>query len=297
MPQRQFRSLFPSARRIEADVDEEIRVHIEFRTAELIRQGLSPAAAREEALRKFGDLKRTRAVCVESDLRRERRMSRRDQLRELVQDLRLGVRQLARRPAFAAVAVLTLAVGIGANSAVFSAADHVLLRPLPYRDAERVVTLWETNRIQGEMKLEVTPGNFLDWQERSGSFEAMGLVEPSGFDLTGDSPPVSVPAWVASEGYLEALGVSPALGRLFEPEEYLRNGPFVVMISHRLWQGRFGADASIVGRTIELDGRAATVVGITPRSLESVPVSHVVDPLVVFAALADGQRDSSLKQQ
>jgi putative ABC transport system permease protein len=144
----------------------------------------------------------------------------------------------------------------------------VLLRPLPYSDVDRVVTLWETNLSAGYDKVEVAPGNFLEWSERSSSFESMALAEPFGFDLTAEGRPVSVPSWLVTEGFFETLGVKPILGRTFLPEEYVQNGPFVVMISHDLWRQRFGSDPSIVGRAIQVDYQAATVVGVLPPELE-----------------------------
>ncbi len=279
-PERRRRPrLIRSARRIREEVEEEIRFHLEMRVAALERGGLDPAAAREEALRMFGDVEKVRAECVRIDTRRERHMRRKEQLAEIRQDLVHGIRQLRRRPGFTAVSIVTLAVGIGATTAVFSAADHVLLRPLPYGESDRVVTLWESKPAAGVGKVEVSPGNFLDWRERSGSFEAMGLVEPFGFDLTGDGPPVAVPVWLVSEGYFEALGVRPFLGRAFLPREYLRpaasdqddaygQGESVVLISHRLWRTRYGSDPAIVGRTIQLDNIGFTVVGVLPPNLE-----------------------------
>ena len=254
---------------IRREVDEEIEFHLEMRRRRLQAEGYTSADAHREALRQFGDLAETRAVCYESDYRREHRMERKEMIFETCEDARLALRQLTRRPAFAIVAVLTLAVGIGANTAIFSAADHVLLRPLPYGDAERVVTLWETDRGTGELKRQVSPGNFLDWRERSRSFEPIALAEPFGFDLTGDGgPPEPAEAWLITEGFLDALGVQPVLGRAFLPDEHRANAGFNVLISHRLWRDRLGGDSSIVGRTIELDRRAATVVGVLPPRIE-----------------------------
>lgn len=262
-----LRRLLRGSRQIRDEVDEEIEFHLEMRAAELRRRGLSPADAKAEALRQFGNLEDTRDICFEADRRRARQMHRREVLAEMIQDAAHGLRQLRRRPAFTAAAVSTLAVGLGASTAVFSAADHVLLRPLPYEDADRVVTLWETDRARGETKKEVSPGNFLEWRERSASFEVIALAEPFGFDLTGDGPPLSVPAWLVSQGFFEALGVRPMLGRDFLPEEYLPDAEPVVLISHGLWQRRYGAEPSIVGRKVRVDFRPATVVGVLPPDL------------------------------
>jgi putative ABC transport system permease protein len=254
--------------RVRQEVDEEIQTHLDARIAQLERQGLSPAAAREEALRLFGDLEETKKVCLDSDWRRERHVRRKEYYGEMKRDIIHALRQLRRRPGFALVAILTLGVGIGANTAVFSAADHVLLRPLPYADIDRVVTLWETERGTTTDHKEVSPGNMLDWRERSSSFEHLAVAEPYGFDITGDGPPTPLHAWLISEGFFEALGVEPILGRNFVAEEFQPNSGFVVLLSYGLWQRHFGSNPSIVGQTIQIDHQAATVVGVLPPELE-----------------------------
>jgi predicted permease len=257
-----------SPRQIRDDVDEEIRFHLEMRAAALEAEGMDPAAAREEALRRFGDREATRREAIGSDLRLERSAQRREYLGEVAQDLAHGIRQLRTRPGFAIAAVLTLAVGIGASTAIFGAADHVLLRALPYRDVGRVMTVWESDRASNETRRQASPGNLLAWKERCTSFESMGLVEPTGFEFTGQGPPEPVAAWYASDGYFGALGVTPRIGRLFQPEEYREGGAQVVLISYGLWQRRFASDPSVVGRTVELDHQAATIVGVLPPDLE-----------------------------
>ena len=208
-----LRELLRTPRQIREELEEELELHLEMRAQELRRQGYPPAAAREEALRRFGDLEETRSVCLASDRRRERRVERREVLGEVRRDVLVALRQLGRSPGFAVVAALTLAIGIGANTAIFSAADHVLLRPIPYAESERVVTLWERDLAAPEEKREVSPGNFVGWRERTRSFASMALAEPSGYDLTDRLPAEPVEAWRVSEGWFEALGVQPLLGR------------------------------------------------------------------------------------
>jgi putative ABC transport system permease protein len=258
---------FFSPRRIRQEVDEEIRFHIQMTERELTSAGLGEREAREEALRRFGDLEVTRRDCVQSDQRRARRWERRETLHETWRDIVVALRQLAKRPAFAAAAVTTLALGIGANTTIFSAADHVLFRPLPYEDIGRVVTLWETDRSLAGVREEVAAANFIDWSERNGTFEAMGLAEPFGYDLTDQRPPVSVQAYLVTEEWMDALGVQLALGRGFTPEEYAVDGPFVVLIPHAMWQTRFASDPDIVGKTFELNNAQATIVGVLPQGL------------------------------
>ncbi|MGH2779887.1 MAG: ABC transporter permease, partial [Thermoleophilaceae bacterium] len=186
----------------------------------------------------------------------------------LLQDLRYALRSLRKSPGFTAIAVLTLALGIGATTAIFSAVDHVLLRPLPYHEADRVVTLWETAGSMGGTRREVAPGNFLEWERRTTSFSPMGLAEPFGHDLTGQAPPVPLDAWRVTEGFFDALGVEPVVGRTFLAEEYVPDAPPVVLLSHEVWQQRYGSDPDIVGRRIEVDFTPATVVGVLPPGLE-----------------------------
>lgn len=256
-------------KRVVHDVDEEIEFHLEMRSAKLEGSGMTPQAAREEALRQFGDVVETRTDCVGSDARRIRRAGRFGQLQEIGQDVVHGYRQIKNRPVYAVVAILTLAVGIGATTAVFSAADHVLLRPLPYSDAERVVTLWETDVVAGDLKKEVSPGNFLEWRERATAFGGMALAQPFGFDLTTPGePPVSLGTWLVTEGFFEVLGVVPVLGRTFRPEEHVRGGNRVVIISHDFWQQHFGGDPAVIGSSMSLDLTPRTVVGILPRGIE-----------------------------
>ena len=264
---------------IRADVDDEIWFHLEMRIEELIREGRSPAQAREEAVRMFGDLEGTRAEMSAADRRRERRARRRDYLGEVLQDLTHAHRQLRRRPAFAMVAVLTLAVGIGANTAVFSVADHVVLRPLPYEAPERVLAIWEVDPRAGQARREVAPGNFVSWRDRARSFASMALIQPDGFDLTSpDGPPAAVRSWGVTEGFFETIGARPILGRSFLPEEHAPNAPRAVILSHRMWQQRYGSDPKIVGGTIQLDFSPATVVGVAPPWLQYPDESDLYNP-------------------
>ncbi len=210
-------------------------------------------------------------------------MRRTEYLHETLQDIRHGLRQMRRQPAFASAVILTLAVGIGATTAVFSTADHVLLRPLPYAEAGRVVTLWETDQRTGTRR-EVAPGNFLAWKERNTTFERMGIAEPWASDLIrSDGPPEELPVWRVSEGFLEGLGATVVLGRAFVDEEFegtafsdaatgvIRDHSGTgrsVLISDEMWRSRYGEDPAVIGRPIEIDGVARTVVGVLSSGVE-----------------------------
>jgi hypothetical protein len=180
-------------------------------------------------------------------------------------DLRVALRQLAARPAFTAVAVITLALGIGATTTIFSVVDHLMLRDLPFPEPDRIVTLWQANAREGIPRDDVAPGNYLDWKERAASFAAIGAVEPYSFDLTGDGRPEVVLANLVTDGFFDALGVRPSAGRLLQPGDFLPNAGPVAVLGWGLWQRRFGGDPSLIGRAIVLDGRPTTVVEPPPR--------------------------------
>jgi putative ABC transport system permease protein len=183
-------------------------------------------------------------------------------------DLRIAFRQLAKRPSFALVAIVTLALGIGATTTIFSVVDHLMLRDLPFPEADRVVTLWQSNAREGIDRDDVSPGNYFDWKERSASFAAMGAIEPFSFDLTGDNRPEVVLANYVTGGVFEALGIQPVAGRLLQADDFRDNAGAVAVVGWGLWERRFGGDPNLVGRTIVLDGQPTVIVGILPRDLD-----------------------------
>ncbi len=182
----------------------------------------------------------------------------------LWQDLRYGFRVLTRKPGFTLVAIITLALGIGANTAIFSVVNKLLLDRLPYNDPDRIITLWERLPEATATKEKVAPANFLDWRERNQVFDRMAAVYPYGFDYTGGTEPESIRAWLVSEGFFEIFGVRALYGRTFDPEEFKPGSSRVVVIGYGLWQRQFGSDPQIVGRTLQLDNEPFTVVGILP---------------------------------
>ena len=186
----------------------------------------------------------------------------------LIQDIRHAVRQLVAHPGFTVVAVLTLALGIGVTTAIFSVVDHLMLRELPYPESDRIVTVWQDNRREGIPRGDVAPGNYLDWRERSHVFETLGAAEPYSMDLTGQGRPENIFSALVTEGFFEALGVRPQLGRLLQPEDFRQGAGRVVVLSHGLWQRRFGGDGSIVGRTLVLDGAPFVAVGVLPADFD-----------------------------
>jgi predicted permease len=181
----------------------------------------------------------------------------------MLHDLRYAVRGLARSPGFTAAAVLTLALGLGANTAIFSVVDAALLRPLPFRDPDRLMLVWET---QGDWKTRwVAPANFLDWRREARSFEALAGYSSSDLNLTGAGEPERLKAGVVSDNLFDLLGVRPALGRVFRRGED-ESGPRVALVSDALWRRRLGADGGVVGRTVRLNGEPHEVVGVMPAA-------------------------------
>jgi putative ABC transport system permease protein len=180
----------------------------------------------------------------------------------LLQDLRYGVRMLLKSPGFTIVAVLTLSLGIGANTAIFSVVNAVLLRDLPFPESDRIVTLWENNTHDGLERDDVSPANFLDWRERQKSFEELAFANPYSLDYVADGEPVTFRSAMVSKGFFDVLGAVPLHGRVFAPEEYEAGKNKVVILSHGLWQRRFGSDPNVIGRNLTLDEEPMTVVGV-----------------------------------
>ncbi|MGI9627255.1 MAG: ABC transporter permease [Longimicrobiales bacterium] len=183
----------------------------------------------------------------------------------LGKDLKHSVRSLLRRPSFTVVAILTLALGIGATTAMFSAVNAVLLRDLPYNASDQIVALFQVDTQDGERSEGVSAANIRDLAEASTLLSDAAVADPWSHDLIEDGRAISLRSWAVSEGFFEAIGAVPQQGRVFLPEEYLPDSEPVVMVGHSTWQGRFGSDPSLVGRTIVLDGVARTVVGILPQ--------------------------------
>ncbi|MFL6333872.1 MAG: ABC transporter permease [Pyrinomonadaceae bacterium] len=187
-------------------------------------------------------------------------------MRRLIRDLRFGVRMLLKNPGFTLVAVVTLALGIGANTAIFSVVNAVLLRPLDYGEPDRVVALWENVPGKGG-RWRVAPANFLDWRRQNQVFAEVAAFSASTLNLTGEGEPAELSGSRVSEGYFGVLGVRPVLGRAFLAEEYEPGKGQVVMLGQGLWRRRFGSDPNVVGKTIRLDGNAYTVVGVMPAGV------------------------------
>lgn len=221
------------------------------------------------------------------------------------QDVKYALRVLARQPGVTGIAVLTLALGIGANSAIFSAVNAVLLRPLPYDQPARIVTLWEKRPNEGVLDNPVSPADFVDWTKLTASFESMAAFTPTASDLTGTGDPVRLFAGVVSPSFFDVLRVQPMLGRGFRAEESTVGQHQVAILGHQLWTTRFGADPGAIGRNITLNGVPFQVVGVLPKTFEfpddtldlwvplaleglSEPLPRASHQLAVYARLKDG---------
>ena len=190
---------------------------------------------------------------------------------EFVSDVRASVRALTKKPGFTAVVILTLAVGIAANTAIFSVVHGVLLGPLPYPWDDRVVTIWQNAPARAVDREETSPANYFDWLDQSRSFESLGMAEPWGHLLTGDAEPEAIRSWIVSPGFFEALGTQPLLGRVFLPEEYQNGSSPVVIVSYKWWQRHFGGDPNLIGKKLMFNNQWTTVVGIMPPEFEYPP--------------------------
>src|ERR1700737_2348161 len=200
----------------------------------------------------------------------------------LFQDTRYALRQLRKNPGFTAVAVLTLALGIGANTAIFSVVNGVLLRPLAFRDADRLVRVWHVppaKSFPGMTTFSVSAANYLDWQSQNHVFEQMAIYTYHGFTLTGSQKPEQVDAGAVSSGFFATLGVQPMLGRVFVPEEDRPGRSNVVVLSYRFWQEHFGSNADVVGHNINMDGQSYLVAGVMPPSFRFPDVAQVWTPM------------------
>jgi predicted permease len=261
MPRKLFHRLTASLRRrkAEREMDAEMRFHLEMETAENIRRGMNEEEARLAALRSFGGVEQQKEAY--RDARRLRWAE------ELWQDLRYGARMLMKQPGFTFIAVLSLALGIGANTAIFSVVNEVLLRPLPYRDAEQLVLVSESWPARNLPQMGVDPDTFVDWQEQNRVFADMAAFAGGRAVLTGDGEPEEVASQAVTHNLFKLLGVGAALGRGFTADDVKPDQPGVVLISHSLWQRRFGSDPAVIGRrlkiTLGLPGEA-TIVGVMP---------------------------------
>jgi predicted permease len=271
------------ARREEDDFAAELESHVAMHTEDGIRAGLTPAEARRQALIRLGGAEQTRQAY------RERRTL--PWLENLLRDVRYALRGFRRNPVFTITVIATLAVGIGATTAVFSVVDRILFRSLPYAHDDRIVSVGLVQSLERE---EFTLGGFFfDWRDNQKPFEAFASQEalPHACDLVENNP-AQLNCIHAQAGFLPLLGISPVLGRNFLPEEDRPNGSRVALISYGLWQDHFNRDASVINRTIDVDGSPARVIGVLPKGFE-LPTLQAADVMMPFALDEGVERASS----
>jgi putative ABC transport system permease protein len=266
-----FRSLFKRSR-VEQELSDELRFHIEKLIEENVAKGMTPEEARYAALRELGGVDQIKEEC--------RDMRRVNYIENLLQDVRYGLRMLVRNRGFAAVAILTLGLGIGANTALFSVVDAVLLRPLPYADPSRLV--WATERFAfNHWASTVISPDFIAWKDRNQVFEQIGAFGGGvGANLTEVGQPARVSVTSITAGLFSMLGVQPVAGRTFLPGESKQAQRHVAMLSEGLWRSRFGSDPHVLGKSVRLDDDAFTVVGVMPANLR-YPAADIWIPLAL----------------
>ena len=252
------------------DLEEEIRSHLRMEEQENLESGMPPDEAHYAALRRFGN--------VTLAQERSREMWGFPRLESLVQDVRYGLRMLRRSPGFTAVAVITLALGIGAGTVIFSVVNPVLIHGLPYPHANRLVWLYDANKAHPDVKMYVTPLEFLAWKKDSHTFEEVAAVYGLEVTLTGAGEPELLAGNRVTANFFPLLGVRPALGRCFvEGEEH------VAVLSHAFWERRFGSDHDVIGRTLTLDSEPYTVIGVLPSQFRYFPHAEVFLPNVLHS--------------
>ena len=256
-------------RKRDADLERELRSDLQLEEEEQRERGLPPEEARYAAHRAFGNT----GLMKDQTHEAWGWMS----VERLWQDLRYALRQLRRSPGFASVCLVTLALGIGANTAMFSVVQGVILAPLPFPHANRLVFLWE--KRPGVPQLDVSYPNFDDWQRTAHSFDAMSALTFHNFDLTAPGSSEHLIGMKASSGLLKTLGVEPTLGRNFQTPEDQPNASNVALISDQLWRERFASDPRVAGRSVDLDGKSFTVIGVLPPDFHFLADADVITPL------------------
>jgi putative ABC transport system permease protein len=281
----------------EAEIIEELAQHLDDVYQRALTNGASEENARRAVLSELTDqqsllteLQRTqKRPPADTPLPGESRRS--NLLADFFQDLRYAARILWKNPGFTAVAVIALALGIGANTAIFSVVNTVLLRPLPYKDPDQLVMVWEDASRHGYPRDTPAAANFIDWRDQNSTFSGMAAIADNNFNLTGVGDPEQLKGRRVSGDLFPLLGVDPQLGRVFTATEDQPGSQKVVLLSHRLWQRRFGGEASIVGRTLTLNGESYSVVGVMPARFQFPENDDELWVPMAFSAEEAGNRN------
>jgi macrolide transport system ATP-binding/permease protein len=262
-------------RRFRSELDEEMAFHRANAEADFAAQGLSPAEAHRAAARQFGNpaLFQDRSQAIVGF-----------RFETILQDLRFALRQLARNPGFTATAVVMLALGIGASVAIFGFVDAALLKPLPYQNPSRLAILFETNTLGPRFHLSYP--DYLDWKQRTRSFSSLDTFSPYGFMLKTPDGTLKADGASISAGFFHTLGVSPILGRGFYADEDLHSGQDTVLLSYAAWQNRYAGQPDALGKAVNLDGHACTIIGVLPATFHFAPA----EPAEFWRLLQPGKR-------
>ncbi len=268
---------------LEAEMAEEMRLHLELQTAENVRRGMGSVEAGDAALREFGGVEQIK------ERARDGRGWR--WLTDLRQDFRIGMRTLTREPGFAAICVLLLALGVGANTAIFSVVDAVALRPLPVPDPARIMRIWETNAARKVTGFSVSYQDYGDWARASRSWESLAAVDNRNVNVVLQGEPVRLRAVIATSPALPLFGWRVALGRPFSAADDLPGQGAVAILSDVLWRQRFAADPDVIGRAIAIDGKPKTIVGVLAPNPGMAADAEIFLPLPPFASPDRDDRD------
>ena len=279
-----------SRRSIEDDVDDELRFHLEARTEELIRSGMARVEAELQAAREFGDVDDARRYLRRIDGLTEDVIRRRDYMSEFIQDVKYSLRSLGAAPAFAATAMLTLALGIGANTAIFSIVHAVILQPLPFPQPDRLYAIYSANRTAGQLQGPVSAVDLDDWRAQRRQIEDLGgyfyAEGSSGVNLTGRGAPRRLSAVFVTAGFFTALGQPAQAGRLPLENELARGGPDkVVVLTHEFWLREFGGSSAVVQSSLTINGTSYEVLGVLPADFR-FPTDNA-DVFVPFSTIPD----------
>ncbi len=271
--------------RFDRELEEEMRFHLEMQAEENELNGIDPKEARYAASRQFGNSTLLKEESLETWGWRA--------LETLVRDVRYALRTMRNSSGFTATAAITLALGIGANTAIFSVVNAVMLRPLPYREPDRLIRFWESKPQRGWLSFSASAPNYIDWRKRQTVFTDLAVEEITTFNLIHNGDAVRVLAARVTSSFFPVLSVSPALGRNFLPEEELAGHNRVALLSHGLWQRSFGADPELIGRTIQLNGESHTVVGVMPPGFQFVRDTDLWVPIVMDPTVHPWRADRS----
>ena len=285
----------------EAEIVEELAQHLEQVYERSLKSGASEAEAKETALLELSgvnflkDIQRSQKPVRQAPVLET--SGRPNLIADFLHDLRYALRMLLKNPGFTIVAIIALALGIGANTAIFSVVNTVLLRPLPYRDPERLVMVWEDASKHGYPRDTPAVANYVDWRDQNQVFEGMAAIADESFNLTGAGDPERLEGRSVSANLFPMLGVEPQLGRVFSATEDQPGSQRVVLLSYGFWQRRFGGDPGIIGKALTLNGESYTVVGVMPARFQFpssddqawVPIAFTSEQVAAHQGCPPGQ--------